>query len=30
MAKGTEIATAGADRTVRLWSLGAVPMPKKK
>jgi WD40 repeat protein len=30
LAKGTEIATAGADRTVRLWSLGAVPMPKKK
>lgn len=30
LAKGTEVATAGADRTVRLWSLGAVMPPKKK
>ncbi|MBY0228447.1 MAG: hypothetical protein K2W96_04115 [Gemmataceae bacterium] len=32
VAKATELATAGADRTVRLWTLGAVkpPPPKDK
>ena len=31
LAQGTELASAGADRTVRLWTLGAVkPKPKDK